>query len=236
MIVGSVTAQSDEFAMANHFYEQKDFASAIRLYESILDRGVASADLYFNLGNAYFKSGDLGHAVLYYTRARRLAPGDEDIAFNLSFVKQFSRVQMEGVQLNPIHTFMENLVGPYSLSQLGWVTSVFFFLLMVTLTVRVIVGRNSTLLRSIVVVSLILLLVGGGMTTFKYRNDYLTPRAVIIADESPVYTGPSKQSDIELRGAPGLVVEILSESGDFLNVLFENKRRGWIESDRVARI
>lgn len=230
------SAQSDEFAMANRFYEQKDFASAIRLYHSILDRGLESANLYFDLANAYFKSGDLGHAVLYYAKAQRLAPSDEDIAFNLDFAKQFSRVQMEGVQLNPLRTFIEALVGPYQLQHLGWITAAFFFLLIGSLTVRINLGRGWPVLRVVTAVSLILLLAAGGLTTFKYRNEFLTPRAVIIADESPVYTGASPQSDIELHGAPGLVVEILAESGDYLNVLFENKRRGWIQSDLVARI
>lgn len=238
MVTGrfSVMAQSEEFAMANRFYEDKDFASAIRMYESILNRGVESADVHFNLANAYFKSGDLGHAVLYYSKARRLAPGDEDIAFNLEFAKQFSRVQMQGVQLNPIRSFFVDLVDTYELQRLAWIATAFFVLLLATLTVRFGLGHNSSPVRVLMVICAILLLAAGSLTTFKYRYDYLTRRAVIIADESPVYTGASEQSEIELRGAPGLIVEIASESGDFLNVLFENKRRGWIRKELVAPI
>jgi uncharacterized protein YgiM (DUF1202 family) len=59
---------------------------------------------------------------------------------------------------------------------------------------------------------------------------------VLIAEDCPVTTGPSEQSDVELEGAPGLVVEVLDESGDYYNVLFENKRRGWIRKELVAVI
>ena len=83
---------------------------------------------------------------------------------------------------------------------------------------------------------MILLVIISGLTTFKYRNDYLTRRAVIIAEQPTVYTGASEQSDVELEGAPGLIVEILSESSDFYNVLFENKRRGWIKKALIAEI
>lgn len=237
-LMGSLTAtaQSEEFAMANRFYEDKDFASAVRMYESILNRDVESANLYFNLANAYFKAGDLGHAVLYYSKARRLAPSDEDVAFNLEFAKQFSRVQMQGVQLNPIRSFFVSLVDSYELERLAWMATAFFVLLMVGLIIRFGLGYNLSPVRILMVVSAILLLVAGSLTTFKYRYDYLTRRAVIIADESPVYTGASELSEIELRGAPGLIIEITSESGDFLNVLFENKRRGWIKKDLVAPI
>ena len=222
--------------MANRFYEDKDFASAIRMYQSILNRGVESANIHFNLANAYFKSGDLGHAVLYYSKARRLAPGDEDVAFNLEFAKQFSRVQMQGVELNPIRNFLVELVDTYELQRLAWIATALFIILLIGMTVRFGLGYNSSSVRILMVVSAILLVAAGSLTSFKYRYDYLTRRAVIIADESPVYTGASEQSEVELRGAPGLIVEITSESGDFLNVLFENKRRGWIKKGLVAPI
>jgi tetratricopeptide (TPR) repeat protein len=226
----------DEFEMANKFYEEKDYSSAIRLYESILNQGKESAPVYFNLGNAYFKSGDLGRAVLYYSRARRLQPGDEDIHHNLRFASQFSRVQMEGVELNPINTFLTSLVDNYRLEVLAWVSSGLFLLFLMALLVRWGAGINNSLVRLTTVISLILLLIACGLTSFKYRHDFLTRRAVIVANESPVYTGPSEQSDLELEGAPGLVVEILAESTDYFNVLFENKRRGWISRNLVAEI
>lgn len=228
--------QSEEFRMANNFYEQKDYVSAVRLYESILSRGVESAPIYFNLGNAYFKQGDLGHAVVNYLRAKRLVPSDEDVLHNLEFAQRFSRVKMEGVELNPIEIFLSSIVGPYRLNTLSWVTtaiSVLFFLL---LTVRFGLGLNSVLLRSAIITSLTLLIATAGLTTFKYRSDYLTRTAVIVAEESTVRTGPSEQSEVELEGAPGLIVEILVESGDYYDVLFENKRRGWIKKELVVEI
>ena len=236
LAAGAMGTQADEFAMANKFYQDKDYESAVRLYQSILNQNVESANLYFNLGNAYFKHGDLGRAVLYYMKARRLAPGDPDIVHNLEFARQFSSVQMEGVELNPIHAFFEGVAGPYRLSALAWLSSLFFVVLMLLLCLRYGLGMDRSLIRIGVVLSLVLLIVAAGLTSFKYRNDYLIRRAVITADKADVYTGPSPQSDVELQGAPGLVVEILSESGEFYSVLFENKRRGWIKKDLVAVI
>jgi tetratricopeptide (TPR) repeat protein len=226
----------EEFEMANKFYEDKDYASAIRMYESVLNQGLESAPLYFNLGNAYFKSGDLGHATLNYMRAKKLSPGDEDIRQNLEFARQFARVQMEGVELNPVNTFLLSLVGEYQLSFLAWISSALFIFFVILLIIRWGIGIVNPAVRVGLVLSLLLVVITLGMTTFKYRHDYLTRRAVIIAEESPVLTGPSDQSDIELDGAPGLIVEILDESGDYYSVLFENKRRGWISKELVAEI
>lgn len=229
-------SSADEFARANKYYERKDYDSAIQTYNAVLKQGKESASLYYNLGNAYFKKGDLGHAILYYMRAKRLDPSDEDIVQNLAFAKQFSRVKMEGVELNPINTFMISLVDPYRLTTLAWVSSAFFILFIFLLIFRFGLGVTNPFVRVATIVALMLLIVSVGLTTFKYRNDFLTRRGVIVAEEAPVQTGPAEQSDIELQGAPGLIVEILGETSNYYNVLFENKRRGWIRKDLIAEI
>lgn len=227
---------AEDFDKANAFYRDKEYDKAIELYKGIAEQGIESGALYFNLGNAYFKNGDLGHAILYYLKAKRLAPGDDDIVNNLEFAQQFTSIQMEGVQLNPINSFFESIVAPYRLSSLAWIASAFFILFMIALIVRYGLGFRTSMVRAGIVVTLVLLVSSAFITTFKYRHDYLTQRAVLVADETPVRSGPSEEMDVELEGAPGLVVEILSESGDYYNVLFENKRRGWIKKDLVAEI
>lgn len=237
-VAAGVCAQdvATDFQRANGFYEQRDFQAAIQVYESIVNRHVESPQLYYNLGNAYFKEGDVGRAVLNYLRARRLDPADEDIRHNLDFAQQFSRVRMEGVQLNPVNSFLENLVAPYRLNTLAWFSTALFALFCVTLAVRFGLGLGSTMVRISMIGALVLVLAAAGLTTFKYRTEYLTRRVVIIAEESPVQNGPNPNAGIEFQGAPGLVAEVLAESGDYVSVLFENKRRGWIRRDLIAEV
>lgn len=238
VLVTAVSAGTigEDFIAANQYFESQEFQKAIELYTGIIDQGHESAALYFNLGNAHFKDGDLGHAILYYMKARRLDPGDDDIASNLGFARQFTSLQMEGVELNPINRFMESLVGPYQLSVLAWASSILFVLLILTLIMRFGFGMNTSILRIGIATILIVLIAVSMITTFKYRTDYLTRRAVLIEYEVPVRSGPSDRLDAEFEGVPGLVVEILSESGEYYNVLFENNRRGWVEKNLVAEI
>lgn len=232
----NLLANVDKFEQANKFFESKEYDNAIGTYETILFNGMESAALYYNLGNAYFKKGDLGQAVLNYQRAKRLDPTDEDLIHNIEFTEQFTQVQMEGVQLNPINTFIESIVGSYKLDNLAWVSSAIFIVLCSLLIFRFGLGIRNSILRISTTVFLIVFVTFSGLTTFKYRNDYLTRRAVIIAEESTILNGPVANSDMEFRGAPGLIVEILNESGDYYNVLFENKRRGWIQKELLVEI
>jgi tetratricopeptide (TPR) repeat protein len=233
-VTAAAQSSDDLFVLGNEAYKNKQYDQAIARYNDLLARGVVSANIYFNLGNAYFKAGDLGHAVLYYMRARKLDPGDEDINSNLEFARGFTRVQMEGVQLNPIRGFFESIVSPFSLSTLAWASSMLFIIVMALLAVRYGLGRRSSLVRSGITLGIVLLVLSSGLTTFKYNYTVLTKRAVLVGEAAPVYAGPSEEMEVELQGSPGLIVEVVDESGDWYNVLFENKRRGWIQKDLVA--
>ena len=232
-LAGRTATVEEWFRAGNAFYEDREYDSAIVAYRRILDQGWESATVYFNLGNAYFRSGDLGRAVLYYLRAQRLSPGDDDIATNLAFARRFTSIQMEGVELNPISSMMRRLVAPWTLTALAWWASACFIVLLFLLALRFGFDVRRSWLRGLTAVWLVVVLVAFTLTTYKYQIDYLKPRAVLVADEVPVYSGPTEQSELELMGASGLIVEILKESGDFYNVQFENSRRGWIRKDAV---
>ncbi len=83
----SAFSQADEalvqFEQANHLYRNGDFKNASTLYEKIVHNGYHNAELYYNLGNTYFKLDETGKAILYYERAKKIYPNDEDINFNL---------------------------------------------------------------------------------------------------------------------------------------------------------
>ena len=82
---GPVWAQSPEqsFDQANLLYQQNKFGEARDAYEAIVHEGFVSGELYYNLGNAYYKTGDLGKAILNFERALRFMPNDDDLKHNL---------------------------------------------------------------------------------------------------------------------------------------------------------
>lgn len=82
---------------ANTAYINGDYHAAIATYGELLDRGYSSAKLYFNLGNACFKEGETGRAILCYHRALRLAPGNDDIRYNLSVAESRTKDRIEAI-------------------------------------------------------------------------------------------------------------------------------------------
>src|SRR5262245_50565847 len=80
------------FDSANLLYEQGKFAEAASAYQSLLKSGRTSAAVYYNLGNAFFKAGQIGRAIAAYARAEQITPRDPDLRANL----QFARNQVQG--------------------------------------------------------------------------------------------------------------------------------------------
>ena len=74
-------------AMADSAYAAADYATAIHIYEHLLSSQGEAASVYYNLGNAYFKVGDIAHSILNYERALLLSPSDDDILFNLELAR-----------------------------------------------------------------------------------------------------------------------------------------------------
>jgi len=82
---------------ANAYFTTEEYQQAVSIYEQILKTGEESAKLYFNLGNAYYKSGDVNNAILNFERAKVLAPHDADIEFNLQIANQFVVTKIEDI-------------------------------------------------------------------------------------------------------------------------------------------
>ena len=82
--IGLFASENDSLInIANKKYSEGLYNEAIENYQKVIDNGYTSSELYFNLGNSYFKMNDLPSSILYYERAGRLAPNDDDIQFNL---------------------------------------------------------------------------------------------------------------------------------------------------------
>lgn len=84
----AASAMDENFAAAALAYDAGDYAAAIRAYQQIVRDGFISAELFYNKGNAWYRQGDIGQAVLNYKRAQYLRPRDADIRHNLAFVMQ----------------------------------------------------------------------------------------------------------------------------------------------------
>ncbi|MFH1196181.1 MAG: tetratricopeptide repeat protein [bacterium] len=114
----------------NEYYQNKQYSDAIEAYEQILNEGYIGASLYYNLGNAYFRAGKLGRAVLNYERALRLEPNDDDIEYNLAIARSRTVDRIKEVPQIFLVEWWVTLVTAFTPSGWAFIVILFYLLLL----------------------------------------------------------------------------------------------------------
>ena len=94
-IVRPAVAQVEFYQEGNRLYQEGDFENALTNYLRLVEAGFESGEVYYNIGNTYFKLGNLPQSILYYERARRLLPADEDVQVNLALARSLTVDEIE---------------------------------------------------------------------------------------------------------------------------------------------
>lgn len=233
-----LSAQQKEYDNANLEYKNGNYQSAIKEYENIISRYGTSTELYYNLGNAYFKTGEVGKAILNYERSLRLNPNNEDAQNNLEFAQ--TKVVDNIVQIPPF--FLKNWVNTIVqlLSADQWyVVSVSFFILLLAFVIFFIFG-NRMLLRKIAFYSAFVALTVSIITlTFAMsrRNQLIQhSHAIIMSSTVTVKSSPDRSGTDLFQLHEGTKVTIHSTLDKWVEVKLGNGNIGWIEALNIEKI
>ena len=220
------------FFKANQACKAGDFQEAIEGYLELIRSGHGGGQIYYNLGNAYFRTGRLGRAILEYERAQLLMPRDPDLNFNLSHARDQTRDAIEA-SLGFVETAFFWL-GAFNLNELFWSFALLNLLLWATLIIRLF--HKSEWLYYILLLILSTWFVAGLSFGLKYYWISSDDRAVILQKEVDILAGPEEDDTILFKLHEGTVVyQERSEDGWSL-VRLPDKKRGWVKSGAVGLI
>lgn len=234
-----VAAQEAFFDEGNRLYQEGDYAGAVELYERILESGLESGELHYNLGNAWFRLGELGPAILHYERARRSMPRDDDLAANLELARSLTvdRVTpLPGFWLFRVARWWIDLLSRPAL--LGVVTLA--WLVMMGALVVAVIGRGDSLLiwsRGAAAVAGIATLIFGLSLMARELEVGMSDEAVIMAEEAAVHSAPSEDEELLIFTVhEGTKVRVERRSDAWVEVVLEDGKVGWVRSDRLSLI
>jgi hypothetical protein len=218
------------FVEANRLYDSQNYLGAIQLYEQLVEQGVRTPALYYNLASAHFKTKAIGKSVLYLLRAEKLSPGDDDIEGNLRFVSQFT-IDKGTLSSPPLAFFTELFpLGTWAL----WAT-MFYFLLTGIIVLRIWFKSKAILLRlGTWLVGVLLAVFALGF--YLSWNWSKVSKGVLIAKEAPVKSGPGDDFVTQLLGHEGLTFQILEEREEYFEVLLPNGVKGWVKKEEAAKV
>jgi len=219
---------SSDFDQANKLYEEGKFTEAAAAYEKMLRQGHDSPALYFNLGNALFKAGQVGRAVLNYRLAERLAPRDPDIRANLQFARN-----SVATGATPTPSWWERWTRRLTLNEWTLLTSGALWLWLGLLTLgqwrpalkKSLGGYSATAGIGTALLALCL-----GLESY---NRFAIKSVIVAVREAVVRYGPLNESPNYFTVRDGMELTVLDSKGEWVQIADRAQRIGWLRREQV---
>lgn len=219
-------------------YQRKNYQQAIVDYKELLKQGVSS-DIYFNLGNAYYRTDNITEAILAYERAHMLSPGNSDIRFNLELArsKTIDKITPESEMF--FVTWYKSLVNLMSVD--GWAITAILSLIAAIIAILAYLFSGRILLRKLGFyggIVLVVVFVLANIFAFQQRSLLLNRTgAIITAPSVTVKKGPSAGSGDSFVIHEGTRVDIIDKSlGKWYSVHLADGREGWVQAGMLEEI
>ncbi|MEK6645171.1 MAG: tetratricopeptide repeat protein [Candidatus Firestonebacteria bacterium] len=225
---------ADLFKQANTAYENENFEESIPLYEELLENNFVSVELYYNLGNAYFKSGKIGKTVLNYNRALKLSPRNEDAKFNLEFAQL--RIEENPTQVeNVFIQFLKQIYYLFNLNELPIITAIFYWLLAISLFIYILFKIDFLKIPNLIL-SIVFALSLCWCISRIYVNSKIV-EAIVIEPQTQAKNGPGDEYAVGFTVPEGKKVLVLGIKDNWIAIgLPKEGLKGWIKSTQLEKI
>lgn len=226
------------FAEGNTFYKTEEYSRAVEVYLAIEEQGFESADLYFNIGNCYYKMNKVAPSIYYYEKALKVDPNYEDAQFNLEFAKRMSIDAIEELPKTFLQRFQENVILKFSYET--WATiSVTASFLMALLFLMYYFSRGTKTKLVFFNTAILTLFILAITVFFAYQNYGVSKKdrpAIIFAESTEIKNAPTPSGEEVFELHEGTKVQILDELDDWKKIKIADGKVGWISSKDLKEI
>lgn len=223
---------------AGRLYTAGDYNGAAATYDSIVNEGLESAELYYNLGCSYFKAGKSGRAILNYHRAQRLAPADGDIAYNLAYAESFVKDKIDEVPEFATTRLLGSAKNLVSVDCWGVLSLVMLALALIAILFYLLSQRRAIRKAGFVVgiVATFLLLCTVGLGASARRTLLSEDEAIVLSTAAVVKASPERTGKDLFILHEGTKVEVLDSFGEWSEIRIADGNEGWIRSSSIEII
>lgn len=234
----SILAQDPNtlFEKASLSYEKKEYAQALIYYNEIQDLGLYSSDLYYNIGNCYYKLQQNAEAVLYYEKALKLNPSDEDALFNLKLVQMQLVDKLAEVPQVFYQKWIESIKNKLTIDQWAKLGLIFLFLFCSLFISFLFIKTYSLKKRSFTVSVFSLLVAVSSLSLAYYSHKTLKVEAVLMQANAYIKSAPSNKSEDLFILHEGTKVQVLEVFNGWTKIKLSDGMIGWLENQDIEQI
>jgi len=222
----------------NKAYTENEFEKAIVAYETVVQNGFSAPELYYNLGNAYYRTKNYKAAILNYERALRLAPDDENIKTNLQFAKNHIQDRIEEIPKLFILQWTDKLINLFS-SKIWAIISISTFIIFLLLAILFLFSRTISLRKAAFSLGLIAILISGISFYGAYKQNWKITghkEAIVFSPTVTVKSAPKTNGTDLFIIHEGLKVEIIGSTHGWKEIRLSDGKVGWLPDDTIVEI
>jgi tetratricopeptide (TPR) repeat protein len=224
---------------ANQLYENGRYTEAAQTYQQLVDQDYADSALFYNLGNAHYRRGNLGKAILSYERAARLAPRDADIQANLAYARGQTLDQYEGEANSLLEQWTQAASSKLTLNEMSilalasfWALAAVFILYHHSRNPGLQKGLRYVLVFTLLIFALSAFTLGGRM--YAENN---SPEAIVTVESVDVLSNPGEGSITQFTLHSGAQIILLETRGQWARVSLPGDQfQGWVLVEAVEEV
>jgi len=225
------------FNEANDLFISKKYKKSIELYEKIIDSGQENSIVFYNLGNAYYRSGDIGHAIWAYKHANKFSPRDKDIIHNLKIAEAKKIDRINSPPLFILHDFYRKIKSSLTMFELILVGGILFFIFSLLWIKQIFSGKRNVLSKSIFQILLtVIITVHAVILDMAFERERISKEAIIVR-KSDAQSGPILgDNKVLFQINEGSVVEVLEEKNNWSEIILIDGKKGWVLSNTLKKM
>jgi len=229
---------NDLFSNANSLYKEGNYEEAIKLYKQIESQNIASSELYYNLGNCYYKLNKVAPTIYNYEKALQLNPLNEDAKNNLILAKRLTLDRIEALPKSVFQKFNENYLQKLTYNAWAIVTVVISFIasILFLLFYFAYSPNKKRLYFSTSIISFLLLIISITITYSQYSQSKNTVEAIIFTEEISIKNEPISDSDDVFSLHEGTKVFILDSVDNWKKIKLADGKIGWTQSKNLKEL
>ncbi|BAV94041.1 BatE protein [Ichthyobacterium seriolicida] len=230
--------KESKFQRANSLYDEKKYTEAIKIYESILDEDFISDAIYFNMGNSYYKLGNIGKAILYYERAIKLNRDDSDILFNLKLSKNKTVDNIEELPIPITSKLWDSLTSVMQYEEWGYISVISSFLFAVLFSLFYLRSEPNIKKTAFIIsiMSLVVMVLSVAISDYIKNNMLLKKQAIVMVNNTYIKGAPSSHAKDVFMLHEGAKVCVLDEIIDWKKIELPDGKTGWATSKDLEDI
>ena len=236
-LCSSLYAQSATqlYSSANALYKSNQFEQAAAEYEKIIVQGYRTPEVYYNLGNCYFKASNTGKSILNFERAHKLAPDDEDITHNLKLAQLKTVDRLIPVPQLAVVVQWNNFLSSQSSKGWGIFAVAFLWASLLVFAVYYFVFKNK-LVFAVCSLLFVFSLVSVSLAFKQSYAEQNSCEAILLAENASVKSAPDDNGIDIFTIHDGIKFQLLDQVGNWSKIRLADGKVGWIEKNYFEKI